>query len=147
METHNSYPSTQAPEEINQPTNPAGYLELDEFLGNHHPSWFDVTYQNDLGHKPPKFDHSPCAAFNCMIPNTLPATLLNSKRDCSNIGSLPDSLPLRNQFLPILTTLSPQNKPKKPMPQTPCAPNACWEPRRNAESFALEKYHILPRWQ
>ena len=35
----------------------AGYLELGEFLGNHHPIWFDVSYQNALGHQPPKFDH------------------------------------------------------------------------------------------
>ena len=34
----------------------AGYLELGEFLGNHHPIWFDVSYQNALGHRPPKFD-------------------------------------------------------------------------------------------
>ena len=56
----------------------AGYLELGEFLGNHHPIWFDVSYQNALGHRPPKFDQpSMRRLLNFMTPNVLPATLLN----------------------------------------------------------------------
>jgi hypothetical protein len=46
----------------------ARYLELGEFLGNHHPIWFDVTYQNTLGHCPPKLSPPPMRRFQLQDP-------------------------------------------------------------------------------
>ena len=37
----------------------AGYLEIGDFPGDHHPLWFDVSYASALGHKPSKLVRPP----------------------------------------------------------------------------------------